>query len=63
MVERAIQTVKFSFVKAHDEGTDPLVPILNYNMTPKQNLVATCDLLMGRKLRNLICIKVLREKD
>nr|CAI5844124.1 unnamed protein product [Callosobruchus analis] len=52
MVERTNSTVKCLLAKSFREGEDPFLAILNYNITPKQDLPAPCDLLMGRKLRN-----------
>lgn len=53
MVERAIQTVKGLLTKAVKSGEDPFLAMLYYNVTPKADLPAPCDLLMGRKLRTL----------
>lgn len=51
MVERMIQTVKALLTKAYQNKEDPFLAILNYNTTPKQDLPAPCQLLMGRRLR------------
>nr|CAI5841734.1 unnamed protein product [Callosobruchus analis] len=53
MVERAIQTVKGLLIKSIKNGEDPFLSILQYNSTPKADVPAPCDLLMGRKLRTL----------
>lgn len=51
MVERMIQTVKALLTKAYQNKEDPFLAILSYNSTPKHNLPAPCQLLMGRRLR------------
>lgn len=51
LVERHIQTVKSLLTKAIQDKQDPLLAVLNYNITPKNNLPAPCALLMGRRLR------------
>ena len=54
MVERTIQTVKGLLTKAQQYNEDPLLAILNYNVTPKMELPAPCELLMGRRLRTTL---------
>ncbi|KAK9730649.1 Integrase zinc binding domain [Popillia japonica] len=56
MVERHIQTMKGLFTKAIEDGVDPMLSILSYNNTPKNNAPAPSELLMGRKLKMLIPI-------
>nr|CAI5849336.1 unnamed protein product [Callosobruchus analis] len=54
MIERAIQSVKGLLAKCLQDGGDPFLAILSYNTTPKQDLPAPCDILMGRKLRTTL---------
>lgn len=54
MVERTVQTVKGLLTKAMRDDEDPFLSILSYNSTPKQDIPAPCDLLMGRKLRTAL---------
>lgn len=51
LIARHIGTVKSLLTKAIQDNQDPLLAILNYNITPKNNLPAPCSLLMGRRLR------------
>lgn len=56
MIERTIQTVKGTFIKAIQTKEDPFLAILNHNATPKQDLPAPCTLLMGKKIRSILPI-------
>lgn len=54
MVERAIETAKSLLTKSYQQGTDPCLAILDYNVTPKQGLPPPSQLLMGRRLRTTL---------
>lgn len=54
MVERHIQTAKSVLTKVFKSGEDPFLAILEYNITPKENLPAPSKILKGRKLRSIL---------
>ncbi|KAK9685904.1 hypothetical protein QE152_g37590 [Popillia japonica] len=54
MVERAIQPIKALLHKAFEEGADPFLAILYYNVTPKPGFPSRVDLLMRRRLRTTL---------
>ncbi|KAB0792775.1 hypothetical protein PPYR_14734 [Photinus pyralis] len=54
MIERVIQTVKGLLTKAFEEGTDPFLAVLNYNITSKQDFPSPSIVLMGRRLRSTL---------
>ena len=55
MSERSIQTVKQLFRKAHEEGKDEYIAMLEYRNTPVTGMkYSPAQLLMGRMLRDII---------
>ncbi|GBM44476.1 Retrovirus-related Pol polyprotein from transposon 17.6 [Araneus ventricosus] len=53
-VERAIQTLKRSLIKADREGKDIYLVLLDYRISPSPDLVSPAELLMGRKSRSML---------
>ncbi|GBL73918.1 hypothetical protein AVEN_230858-1 [Araneus ventricosus] len=53
-VERAIQTLKRSLIKADREGKDIYLVLLDYRISPSPDLASPAELLMGRKLRSML---------
>ena len=51
--ERAVQTVKQMLKK----GVDPHVALLEYHATPLANGCSPAELLMGRKIKKICCLK------
>ncbi|XP_054290024.1 uncharacterized protein K02A2.6-like [Macrosteles quadrilineatus] len=54
MVERAIQTLKSMLSKTLKTKGDPNLAIIDYNNTPKANLRAPAQMLMGRLLKTVL---------
>lgn len=44
--------MKGLLTRSYEENTDPLLHVLKYNVTPKQELTCPSDLLMGQRLRS-----------
>ena len=54
-VERAVETAKILFSKAHADGKDPYLALLSYRNTPRDNLVGSpAQKLMGRRTKTLL---------
>ena len=53
-VERSVQTLKHSLIKAEEDGYDLYDVLLDYRITPTSGLPSPAELLMGRKLRSTI---------
>jgi len=51
LAERTVETVKNLLRKAAENNEDPLLALLAYRSTPKDNGLSPSELLMGRKLR------------
>ena len=54
LAERTVQTVKNLLMKAHTEGRDPYISILEYRNTPVDQIGSPAQLLMSRRLRSVI---------
>lgn len=54
MVEKAIGTMKSILFKVIKGGGDPNLAILEYNTTPKFNMLSPAEMLMGRLLRTIL---------
>ncbi|GBN22613.1 hypothetical protein AVEN_136784-1 [Araneus ventricosus] len=57
MVERAIETMKAILNKVIKDGGDPNLAVLEYNTTPKFNLLSPAEMLMERVLRTILPTK------
>ena len=51
LAEKKVQTVKSLLMKAHTEGRDPYISILEYRNTPVDQIESPAQLLMSRRLR------------
>ncbi|CAB4019464.1 sec1 family domain-containing 2 [Paramuricea clavata] len=54
LAERSVQTVKNLLNKAHRDGRDPYVSILEYRNTPIDQIGSPAQLLMSRRLRSVV---------
>ena len=54
LAERTVQTIKNLLKKAHTEGRDPYISILQYHNTPADQIGSPAQLLMSRRLRSVI---------
>ncbi|GBN71551.1 hypothetical protein AVEN_275629-1 [Araneus ventricosus] len=57
MVERAIGTMQAIVYKVIKDGGDPNLTMLEYNTTPKFNLLSPAQTLTGRVLRTILQTK------
>lgn len=54
MVERHIQVVKALFSKVSEDNGDLLLAVLDYNTAAKEHGMSPSEILMGRKIRNML---------